>query len=131
MDPNQPTNSGSFMGPAGGGGSAIARAMARRGMGGGGVLNQAGPGSPAGANSVLPPAPPPAPENAMPMQGGGQPQQMPVPPMPQAQSSVIPGMGIPQGEPQMDPEREMIIKALVDQLESQNKIQEAQSGILG
>lgn len=99
-------DTGSFNANGSGGGSAIADAMSRLGIGQGSVMNQ----NPTSPTSVAPAQVPAA---------SGQ------PPMPQQQ---------PQGEqpdPRVDPHTDTIIKALTQKMNSISKIQEAQAGLLG
>lgn len=93
-------NSGSFGAAAGGGGSAIAQAMQRRGMDPG-VLNQITPSSPTAPQRGLPPAP-------------------------VGMGSSAPGMGQPQGmgQPPQAAESQIIVKALDSRLKTLGKLQE-------
>ena len=117
--PFQPANIGSFMAPAGGGGSAIADAMARRGMTSGSVLNQVGTANPNAAETP-----------AVPVVGAGSPSGVPqVPPVqlpaPQDQQPQGQNTAVPVG----NPEAQIIIRALNQRLGSISKIDEANAGI--
>ncbi len=115
MDPNQPQpNTGSFMAPAGGGGSAIEEAMARRGMGGGG-LNQVGQGAPTAPGAAqLPQVPAGAPAGVPAPQGQ---------PAPQGAAPQVPGM------PMGNPETQIILGALRQRLASISKVDEHNAGV--
>lgn len=111
-------NPGSFMAPAGGGGSSISQAMARRGMlpataqVGGGAPGAAAmpslPSVPAGMQSPMP-VPPPQPGGAPVGPDGETPPTAGTPPI-QA--------------PGGNPEAQMIVKALDGRLKSISKVEE-------
>lgn len=116
----QNPNPGSFMAPAGGGGSAVVAAMQRRGMLPG-ATNQVGPGAPGGASvpqipsvGMQTPSPMPPPQPGQPMPGG----------MP-------PGGAVgPDGETPPTPgtppnlEAQMIVKAMDSRLKSISKVEQ-------
>ncbi len=99
---DEAVNSGSFMAPAGGGGSALAEAMARRSQGGPGVANQ---------STQSPQAVPPTqvPQNS-----------------PSAMPPTSQGAGLPVGQP----ESQIILRALNQRLQHLSKIEEGQSGVV-
>lgn len=116
MDNSQ--NSGSFMAPAGGGGSALQEAIARRSP----ALNQNTQDPQAAA-----PVSVPQPSSGMPpVQGGGAPA--PAPMTPSAPAPVAAG-GMPPSAG--NPEAQLILKAQNSYLQSLAKIQEAQAGLKG
>ncbi|SRR5258708_15565451 len=109
MQPNTPSNPGSFMAAGGqpGVGPALARAM--KDAQGGGVLNQ----NSQSPGAVMPPAPPPP--------GQPIPAGMTQPP----QSGAGTNMPVQAG----DPELQIALNALAGFIKSHTKVKEAQAGI--
>lgn len=113
-----------FMSNAGGGGSAIQEAMARRGIGAT-SMDQRGPSAP-GATPPMPSMGGGAPLGAAPAPSP-LPPQMGMPPAPAA-----PPVGLPMGAPpapQGSPEASIIISALKERLNHLSKVENAQNGI--